>query len=850
VNANSQTILFTTGFNYSAPILSLSTLVAPAAFTGITIDGGGGTPPVIDGGAVSPCLSVSNFVSLVNLQFQNCGTGAGVAFNAGSSGSSITSVTAGQTSGTGLSFATPGTYTVTNSLLVGATRSGIEAIGGGTLQLTVMGSVFGSASLPNTIAGVNVVAGTLTSNSMFVSNTFLYNNQNGVLLQGPVNTVTFQNNIFGASAVNSSTFFDGICMSGPLITGVTVSGNSFYHGTNWGLNFMTTASAVTITNNNFQFNQGGGINFVAAASAVTASGNSFLHNGVLQGPVGYFFCATASNIALSGENFTALNPVQVNGPLFPLVGVQFFDSTNQISIQRSTFYYLANGVVALTAATHNNWVFSNNGPALGLTGPILSVQGPSTNFSIATNDFAKPNAGPGLFFGAAATNVAVTSNQLVGFTGISTVAAGLFFASTVTNSQVVNNVFSNNAGSGLWFQIFSNGMIFNNRFQSNGLDGITGQTISGSSVTQNFINCNSRSGMSFFTDSPKTLITNNTITSNKNDGIRIQSNDNPATSSILLNVISGNTNNGIGQISLTGGITISRNLISGNGFGINNYVSGGLPNSQRQQIPQTDSVPQNAPILFVNASLVGTTVTVNGMVNDFASTVYKIEVYCNPTLLLFGQGPLYLGTSTFTTDGTTIPYPFVVTVPQRTCAVNNFISATLTNTANGKTSEFSNEVFLLAIPPSPSPTPTPSVTPTISVTSSVTPSITPTISVTSSVTASSSATQSPALPPPPSPSTSPSNHRCGDGVVNRPEEQCDYGSNPKPFWIQHCCNIDSCRFRQNKEVCGVAPSVCFTARHCSAGGVCAQPRVRRRFQCAPDHHCTATGQCKPRARVG
>ena len=152
----------------------------------------------------------------------------------------------------------------------------------------------------------------------------------------------------------------------------------------------------------------------------------------------------------------------------------------------------------------------------------------------------------------------------------------------------------------------------------------------------------------------------------------------------------GSTGNSIRGNSIFGNSGIGINLVGGteDGFGVTaNHPGGAVPGPNDLQ---------NYPVLSA-ATVSGATTTVAGSLNSTAGRSFFIDIYRNsaPDPSGHGQGQVYVGSASMTTDGSGNGN-FALLAP------GNFLgqsfSATATDAATGDTSEFSSDLPAAAGP--------------------------------------------------------------------------------------------------------------------------------------------------------
>ncbi|MBK8150444.1 MAG: hypothetical protein IPK58_20170 [Acidobacteria bacterium] len=152
------------------------------------------------------------------------------------------------------------------------------------------------------------------------------------------------------------------------------------------------------------------------------------------------------------------------------------------------------------------------------------------------------------------------------------------------------------------------------------------------------------------------------------------------------NTIAFNINAGV-ALEASASISVRGNVIHSNGgLGIDLGSSGVTPNDPGDADSGANSL-QNFPVLALALSGGGNT-TVQGTLNSKLSANYILDFYSSPTCDAsgFGEGSVYLGSSTVTTDATNLS-SFNAILPSVT-TIGQFVTATATD-SQGKTSEFS-----------------------------------------------------------------------------------------------------------------------------------------------------------------
>jgi titin len=151
------------------------------------------------------------------------------------------------------------------------------------------------------------------------------------------------------------------------------------------------------------------------------------------------------------------------------------------------------------------------------------------------------------------------------------------------------------------------------------------------------------------------------------------------------NVIAGNSAYGVAILTGNGNSILSNSMF-GNGLpGIDLFPSGPIPNDDKD--PDFGAnLQQNYPVLF-SAALQGGGSRVQGTLNSLPNTIFRVEIFGNPTCNAsgFGEGKTFLIKKDLTTDANGI---VAIDAAIGTTTPGAFITATATD-PHGNTSEFS-----------------------------------------------------------------------------------------------------------------------------------------------------------------
>jgi hypothetical protein len=229
---------------------------------------------------------------------------------------------------------------------------------------------------------------------------------------------------------------------------------------------------------------------------------------------------------------------------------------------------------------------------------------------------------------------------------------------------------------------------------------------------------------------------------------------------IVSNHIASVETTGVTVGSQENGITITGNSIHDSGaLGIDLLSgfqgNGGVTLNDPGDNDEGGNGLQNFPVL-TSATTTGSSITFQGTLDSLASEQFTIEFFTNPVCDTsgFGEGAMFLGSTTVTTDGAGHA-TFSVTLPGAVAAGMQ-ATATATRQSTGDTSEFSACVAVTGgstqtptptqtNTPTETPTNTPTATATNTATATATPTFTPT--ATATLTPTSTPTSTPTFTP-------------------------------------------------------------------------------------------------------
>ena len=564
----------------------------------------------------------------------------------------------------GLTFS-GGESTVRGLAIVGNTAT---AAGGGGNAIVVEGTA-GGMTIEGNYIGIGADGTTADANT------------NGIVITTPNNTIG--GTIAAARNVVSGNTDSGILIGGPGATGNVVSGN--YIGTD--------ASGSDAVGNQFgvvleaSFNLIGG---TTAAAANVISGNTG-PNG--QNGVGVLFEGAAMNDTVAGNligtDATGLKAVpNVYGVYFgtpggsttdnvqmdavggPSAGAGNLISGNDIGITGNTTTTLIAGNKIGLDATGTTALPNSYGIFLGATASTIGGATASAR-NVISGAYVIPSTPPNPPFGGTGLDLTGDGDLVQGnYIGLTTAGVGASGTGNVvglalhtSNTTVAGNVISGNTGDAITLDgLTVDPMRGDRELVGNVIQGnVIGLDAGGASLP------NGGNGINLTIAAPSTTPTTPLAL---NDSIG-------GTAAGAGNIITGSGGAGfvVHDNYPTGitGLTIRENRISGNaklGIDLNGT---GVP------IPST---------LFVTAAgVINGQLSVIGVIYAAPSTSYAIDLFANgadPSG--FGQGPIFLGTQTVTTD----PSGFAVFDPSFTPPSTPYTSYSATATGPfGNTTEFS-----------------------------------------------------------------------------------------------------------------------------------------------------------------
>lgn len=277
--------------------------------------------------------------------------------------------------------------------------------------------------------------------------------------------------------------------------------------------------------------------------------------------------------------------------------------------------------------------------AINSTSIAVQISNASSQNNTIQNNFIGGCSWDAIYINAGANNNSIQGNRIgtnaAGTTSVSC-RNGIHLQS-VSGTQILNNLISGNRDAGIWLETATSTTVDGNIIGLNAAgNGALGNGLSGIAAT---------SGADF------NMVTNNTLSSNGNDGLTIVEsiNTDAVGNRIGLNSSGGGSfGNGRAGIAVTGSTsknnTFSMNLIANNtGLGIDLGLDGVTANDPGD----VDAGPndlENKPVI-TNVDTAG---VVSGTINGAASRNFRLEFYRSNSF--DAEGQVYLGFTTVTTD--------------------------------------------------------------------------------------------------------------------------------------------------------------------------------------------------------
>ena len=599
------------------------------------------------------------------------------------------------------------TVTATDSVLIdGTTQPGYS----GKPLIELLGP--GSAS---TVDGI-----TLNANSCTIQALAIGNFRSGIVTQFNRLNDAFYKNFVGIRADGITVAKNGTGLSvgsgsSGFVIGTPGQGNVF-SGNGNGLFMSNLHSNLTVQGNKFGTDSTGmvavpnttGMNFQAPGSTVGGSGvgegNQFAANSTtgisLAGNGPYFVLGNTFGLDATGNGVIPGTSVQIDvgggsgtvigsptcGNIFAagteaIVGHSIL--TGSLTIQNNVIGFTKSGssaplAIGILLQSCKNIAIGGLNPNEG------NVIGNCNNQAVVADSASSVITVNGNFIGTNAAGTAAAAN----------LQGGVFIPST--SATVIGNVISGNKVYGVQLSMTSssvgNAIVKNNKI---------GTDVTGTVALPNDIGLWLSNGNNNQIGGPNAG-DGNIISGNNSFGLRILNNggSDPANTLVQGNKIGvdafgaplGNKAAGIFITNGTGH-HITQNSIAFNtgavALGIDINPSGSNANDTGD--PDTGANnKQNFPVLTA-ASIAASTVQITGTLNSAANGTYTIEFFANTSAdpTNFGEGEVYVGTTTVTTDASGNA-SFNVTFSGSYSAKPIF-SSTATD-ANGSTSEFSRDV--------------------------------------------------------------------------------------------------------------------------------------------------------------
>jgi parallel beta-helix repeat protein len=554
-------------------------------------------------------------------------------------------------------------------------------------------------------------------------------------------TILIEINGTSAGAGASGLVLSGAASNGSVITGLIInrfavdgiiilnSNDNFILGNYLGTDALGTVAlpngANGITVNNGANN---GIGSAAATDLNLLSGNgnhgiSFINSSTSNRVQGNFIGTDATG-TLAVPNVNQGIIIQLSSSS-NLVG-GFGGELNVISGNTS------DGILIQTGAMFN--VIFGNFIGIDVTGLVAlgnSLSGVlvTSNFNTVDSNVISGNLRGVSFLSGASFNTIFNNfigTDVGGSVALGNTTQGVLISNLCTNNTVISNTISGNGLQGLVIQLSSSA----NEVQANKIgtdpsgtaplgNGTRGIQIQASAFNNliggfdainqgNVISSNASDGILIQTSAASNSIMNNFIGTNAFNqslgnggaGVFINTDSNNITSD---NIIAFNVGAGVAMlpnddtsVTSVGNSILNNSIFSNDGLGIDLRNNGVTPNDFQDPDLGPNRL-QNFPVLLA-ATRNGSTVSVNFTFNSLPNVTFRLQFYNNtvPDPSGFGEGELFLGETTVTTDGAgnaagiaMLPLQSLnfVTLP--------FVSSTATNTSTGDTSEFSNNVALI-----------------------------------------------------------------------------------------------------------------------------------------------------------
>jgi trimeric autotransporter adhesin len=497
---------------------------------------------------------------------------------------------------------------------------------------------------------------------------------------GSADTITF--NIGGSGVQNI-----GLQSALPVISeGVLIDGTT--------VNGYATGAPLVVLNGSFAGTPADGL-VISSNTPVTIRGlviNNFQGHGIsISGGGSHIITGNFIGIDESGDNAFS------NGGS----GIQISNSSNNIiggtsAAERNVISANIGGGIMINSNSNNTIVSGNyigtnalgNAPLGNTREGVEIIDSANTligGTNVGSGNIISGNGknGIGIYLGTTGTNV---FGNFIGLNSAGTVAIA-----NTESGVAVNAGFAVTIGSSL-----SNGR---NYISGNSQQGIYISNASGGTIVNNWIGRNA-----FDT----------AMVGNSGSAILLDANVNNYSVGSLnpleRNIIAGSTSGGISVTNTSIGNAFIGNSIYGNGslgidLGFNNVINA------NDSSPDSDTGAndlQNYPTLY-NAVLSGANLNITGELRSSYNTTFLIQFYANKIGTEdssdHGEGSIFLGTTTVTTDGTGFA-GYNVSFASGGLVVGDFISSLATvdlGAGNyGNTSEFSQNVPIVASNVSPS----------------------------------------------------------------------------------------------------------------------------------------------------
>ena len=629
---------------------------------------------------------------------------------------------------TGVSGSTiGGTTAVARNILSGnggygvsiGTTAGFGSVGNVILGNYIGTDANGTTAIPNGLSGINLgisgpaTDGTIIGGAAAGAGNVISGNNQGLLINNGVLNTTIAGNIIGLNAAGTQILANsgiGIAWAG---SSGTIGGTGAGEG-----NVISGNGTATTTGHGINLN-GGSALIVGNRIGTNAAGDTAMPNSDAG-----IFINNSSGYTIGGTSASARNIISGNGAFGKFATGLVMEGTSTGNLVQGNYIGLAaDGSTGLGNATTRGisiggGVSGNTiGGSVAGAGNVISGNGSVSNSgvgiflagnnTIVAGNLIGTNAAGTAAVGNAAHGIDIsgTGNTIGGTTalarnvisgngfGLATVANGISLQSAATTNQILGNYIGVNAAgtaavpnNALGVYVLGNSNTIGSEVAG------AGNVISGNGIAPNAgygvtlqgpNNSNTVKGNQIGTDA-----TGTGAIGNLNGGVFI-------TGSSLNNIIGSTVAGGGNTVAFNGGVGImvgggTGNAIRGNAVFSNAGIGIDLGNNGQTANDLGDGdAGANNLLNFPTINTVNTGSTnVDGTYNGPASTLIALDFFAGSVCDAggFGEGQRYLGSTTFTTDGSGNA-SFGVTLAAASVA-GEVVTATATD-PSGNTSEFS-----------------------------------------------------------------------------------------------------------------------------------------------------------------